>query len=300
MTHLTMSNYDLKHLRVFISIVEHEGVSSAAHAEGATLSSISRDLAALETRLGIRLCRRGRGGFSLTPQGKKIYRAARDLHSHLQMFELEVQSARDTISESFNIGIIDHVITNHGSGLIKAMAHMRQKFPDISIGVSVHESSLVEILVRERRLSVGIIGNPAWLQPLEYAPMFVEEHRLYLGTSCPQFDEIQASIAEGTNRISQPIPYIARTQNTEAFKEFEEHHHHIVVSRCGNLESVLAAVLSGAGCALMPKNFVEFLQREDIVEIPIEGPGVFVQFYVSYRRDTAQQIDVVNFLSQFK
>jgi DNA-binding transcriptional LysR family regulator len=300
MSSFSVSNYDLRHLRVFISIVENEGVSSAAFAEGANLSTISRDLAALETRLGMQLCRRGRGGFSLTLQGEKIYRAAKDLQSRLQLFELEVQTAKDAVSNSFNIGINDHVITNHGSGLVKAMAQMRREFPDISIGVSVHEAASIDVLVRERRVDVGVTGQPAWLQPLDYTPMFLEEHRLYIGINSPQFTEIHSAMAKDSKQIATTLPYVARTQNTAGFKDFEERYPHVVVGRCGNLESVLAAVLSGAGCALMPMKFVESLQREDLVEIPISGAPVYVQFYISYRRDTARQKDMVSFLSQFE
>lgn len=300
MSSFNLSKFDLKHLRVFISVVENEGVSAAALANDVALSTVSRDLTSLEERLGVQLCRRGRGGFSLTRQGEDIYRAAVDLQSRIQVFELEVQAAKDAVSDSFNIGINDHVITNMGSGLVAAMTHMREKFPNTLINVSVQETSTLDVLVRERRLDVGVTGQPAWLQPLEYTKLFLEEHRLYVGTNCAKLQEIQASLSKNPSEVSTLIPYITRSEKTDGFTEFEARYPLAIAGRCANLEAVLAAVLSGAGCALMPVGYVKSVGREDLIEIPLKEAPFYVQFYLAYRRDTARQIGIKNFLSQFK
>lgn len=300
MSSFNLSKFDLRHLRVFISVVENEGVSAAALANGVALSTISRDLTSLEERLGVQLCRRGRGGFTLTRQGEEIYRAAVNLQSHLQVFELEVQAAKEAASDRFNIGINDHVITSIGSGLVAAMTYMRKKFPDTLISVSIQETSTLDVLVRERRLDVGVTGQPAWLQPLQYTKLFLEEHRLYASTSCPQLEEIRASVSMDPGKTPTPIPYVTRTEKTDGFEEFEVRYPNVVVGRCANLEAVLAAVLSGAGCALMPVEYVKSVGREDLIEIPLKEAPYYVQFYLAYRRDTAREIGIKSFLSQFE
>lgn len=296
----SLSKFDLRHLRVFISVVENEGVSAAALANDVALSTISRDLTALEERLGVQLCRRGRGGFALTRQGRDIYRAAVDLQARLQIFELEVQAAKDAVSDSFRIGINDHVITSIGSGLVTAMSNMRSKFPELSINVSVHQATSIDVLVRERRLEIGVTGQPAWLQPLQYAPMFLEEHRLYIATNCPHFEDTKAALEKDPDKIVTPIPYVTRAQKTDGFEDFEGRYPHEIVGRCSNLEAVLAVVLSGAGCALMPVKFVEALGRKEIVELPLREGSQYVQFYIAYRRDTANQKTLKSFLSHFE
>ena len=42
-------------------------------------STVSTHMHDLETRLGLRLCQRGRGGFRLTADGEAVYRSAREL-----------------------------------------------------------------------------------------------------------------------------------------------------------------------------------------------------------------------------
>ena len=163
MSAFPVSRYDIKHLRVFASVVEHEGVTAAAHGNGVSLSTISRDLSALEERLGIQLCRRGRGGFALTPQGEDVYRATVELLSRMHVFELEIQATQETVGGGFNFGVIDNLITNHGTGVIAALSKMHRDYPKMLINVSVHEDSSIDVLVRERRLDIGITGQPAWL-----------------------------------------------------------------------------------------------------------------------------------------
>ena len=37
--------------------------------------------------------------------------------------------------------------------------------------------SLIDVQVRERKIDVGITGQPEWLEQLEYEPAFIEQHR---------------------------------------------------------------------------------------------------------------------------
>ncbi len=299
MSAFAVSKYDLKHLRVFASVVEHEGVTAAAHGSGVSLSTISRDLTALEERLGIQLCRRGRGGFSLTPQGENIYRATVVLLSQLHAFEMEVQATQDTVGGGFNFGVIDNVITNHGTGVIAALSKMHHDFPEVMINVSVHEDSAIDLLVRERRLDIGMTGQPALLQPLVYVPAFIEEHSLFASRDAPQFDAIMKVFSDDPENASERVPYIARKQRTEVFDAFEERYPLQIAGRGGSLESILAAVLAGIGCALMPTHIVQVARREGLVKIPLSGPPIQIQFYLAYRRDAAVQPAIRAFIKQF-
>jgi hypothetical protein len=55
---------DLHLLRLFVTVVEAGGFSAAQGVLGLSQPSISQQMAKLETRLGYRLCSRGKGGFA--------------------------------------------------------------------------------------------------------------------------------------------------------------------------------------------------------------------------------------------
>ena len=68
-----ISDMDLRLLRVFRTVVDCGGMAAAELELNIGTSTVSRHVKDLETRLGLTLCRRGRAGFALTPEGHKIY-----------------------------------------------------------------------------------------------------------------------------------------------------------------------------------------------------------------------------------
>ena len=85
-----ITEYDLRLLRIFISVVEHGGFAAAENALGITRSTISVHMSNLETRMKLKLCLRGRGGFSLTEDGQSVYRAVLNLFDSINDFSLLV------------------------------------------------------------------------------------------------------------------------------------------------------------------------------------------------------------------
>lgn len=288
-SHFALSNVDLRHLRIFLAIADYGGVSAAAFRLGVSLSSVSRDLSALETRLGIELCRRGRSGFALTPQGDDICHAARKLLTDVQSFEQRVQSTRQSLGGTFSLGIIDNVVTNPDAGVVSALADMHRLFPDMLISVSVHTVSLIDVQVRERSIDFAITGQTEDLEQLVYEPAFVESHRLYMSRQSANLDAARQMPLLGTEKNAEVVPYISRDYRTDVFKAFEQKYPLHVAARGSTLESVLASVLAGVGCALLPSHFVNRVGTDDLVEVRTDHTPLDVQFYFIYRRDNANR-----------
>ncbi len=65
--------YDLNELYLFAQIVEHQGIASASRALGVPKSRLSRHLATLEERLGVRLINRSTRQFAVSDLGMEYY-----------------------------------------------------------------------------------------------------------------------------------------------------------------------------------------------------------------------------------
>ncbi len=76
-----LDNVDTNLLRVFCAVVECGGFTPAQAELNISASALSTKMAALETRLGMRLCQRGRIGFRLTDKGEHVYAAVQQLFS---------------------------------------------------------------------------------------------------------------------------------------------------------------------------------------------------------------------------
>ena len=81
------SDLDLRLIRVFLAVVDAGGVTPAQATLNVGQSTISTQLSTLETRLGYRLCERGRSGFRLTARGEQFVDSAQ-IHwlSGLELF----------------------------------------------------------------------------------------------------------------------------------------------------------------------------------------------------------------------
>ncbi len=90
-----VTDNDLRLLRVFRSVVACGGFSAAELELNINRSTISRHIKDLETRLGVTLCRRGRGGFALTPEGQQVHASAMKIMAAMQEFQHEVTNCTD-------------------------------------------------------------------------------------------------------------------------------------------------------------------------------------------------------------
>jgi DNA-binding transcriptional LysR family regulator len=76
---MRLSGTDLRLLKVFDAAVRHDGFAAAQTELNVGLSTISNHITALEQRLGVKLCQRGRSGFKLSTEGELVFEEAQRL-----------------------------------------------------------------------------------------------------------------------------------------------------------------------------------------------------------------------------
>ncbi len=108
----TVGAPDLRLLRVFIAVAEAGSFSAAQVVLNVSQPTISTQMAELETRLGLTLCRRGRSGFSLTDDGHATYEAAKSLLRGCEDFVSKVNSQRGSVSGELRIALADSLVGN--------------------------------------------------------------------------------------------------------------------------------------------------------------------------------------------
>lgn len=86
---------DLNDLYYFVRVVDHGGFAPAARAIGLPKSKLSRRVAALETRLGVRLLHRSTRHVTVTDLGRAYY-------DHCAAMLVEAEAAQDTIDRSIS------------------------------------------------------------------------------------------------------------------------------------------------------------------------------------------------------
>ena len=89
---MPIANIDLRHLRYFVAVAEHESISRAAKRLHVSQPPLSRQIRDLEAEIGVALLRRDSRRLTLTPSGEVFLREARAI---LERFEGAVVLTRE-------------------------------------------------------------------------------------------------------------------------------------------------------------------------------------------------------------
>jgi DNA-binding transcriptional LysR family regulator len=180
-----VSDIDLRLLQVFLTVVRCGGFAAAQPILNIGQSTISEHMNRLETRIGVRLCERGRGGFRLTESGQQVHQAALRLFTSIEDFRHEISDVDKQLRGKLNIGIIDNTITNTASPLPLAIHRFNQRASEVQIQIEVKPPLELEQSVLHGRLHAAIGPYPLQISGLDYHPLFEEEQYLYCSNKHP-------------------------------------------------------------------------------------------------------------------
>jgi DNA-binding transcriptional LysR family regulator len=182
-----VSDFDIRLLRLFHTVVECGGFSAAESVLGVGRSAISQQMSDLEQRLGLRLCQRGRAGFALTEEGREVHQASQQLLAALESFRTEVNGLHRHLRGTLNIGLTDNLVTVPHMRITHALAELKARGPDVRLHIRMTPPSEVEQGVLDGRLHVGVVPQAAPLSGLDYQPLYAERSQLYCAVGHPLY-----------------------------------------------------------------------------------------------------------------
>ncbi len=176
---------DLKLMRVFKTVIACSGLSAAQAELGVGASTISRQISDLETRLGVRLCHRGRGGFSLTQQGRLAEAHIDRLLAAAEEFATNIAELNKSLTGQINIGMIDYTVIDPRNPLVAAIRDFRHIAPAVNVSLMTGTPAEVERGVIDGSLHIGIVPDYQRHPSLTYENLYTEEVGLYCGGTHP-------------------------------------------------------------------------------------------------------------------
>jgi len=184
-----LSDVDLRMLRIYKVVVECGGFSAAEVELNISRAAISIAMSDLESRLGFRLCQRGRSGFSLTEEGQEIYNYTLQLLSSIEDFRTQVNTLHTQLKGELNIGITDNLVTLPEMKITNALAQLKQLGPEVIINIRMIPPNEVELGVLDNRLHIGIVPTIRALSGLNYHSLYLEHSQLYCSDNHPLFNQ---------------------------------------------------------------------------------------------------------------
>jgi DNA-binding transcriptional LysR family regulator len=189
-----LTDGDIRLLRIFCTVTRCGGFAAAESELQLGLPSISRYIKSLEIRLGARLCRRGRVGFSLTEQGRKVYAASLQLIADIERFEGDIRSMHSDLTGTLNLGVIDTLITDKNLRIPELIRTYKTKYPRVEFNFVTSTSNIVEQSVLEGSVHVGIVHARRHVTKLDYRFLFLERCNLYASEEHPLFQRIPGAM----------------------------------------------------------------------------------------------------------
>ncbi|MGE8503867.1 MAG: LysR family transcriptional regulator [Pseudomonas sp.] len=291
-----LRDLDLQLLRLFVSVVENGGFSAAQGELGIGQSTISTQMAKLETRLGFRLCERGKAGFRLTPKGEHVLGATRKLFAAIETFKGEAQGMADKLLGELRIGISEALSDEVLEDIGQAIGCFRQRNQAVQIELlSAMPAELERRLLQDQlQLAIGYFsGNQT---ALDYQPLFDERQRLYCSRQHPLFGRKALNVEDllDCDRVVHPYRFISADEPWQGG---------ISSARCEQVEGSLAFILSGAHLGYLPEHVAEpWVARGSLHALPGEWDFT-VQFRLASHRghpaSEAQKAFAEDLLSAF-
>jgi len=178
---------DLHLLSVFVNVVEAGGFSAAQVALNVSASTISRQMSNLETRLDIRLCERGRGGFRLTNRGTTVYRAAKALFASMEEFRGTVEATRGQLTGQLSLAVVENWVADARSPLVETLAEFKVLAPEARVEIHSLASDDIEHAVLDGRMALGIGVFHQHRPGLDYQRICDDPVELFCGFAHPLF-----------------------------------------------------------------------------------------------------------------
>lgn len=182
-----VSDLDIRLLRVFRTVAECGGLAAAELELNIGVSTVSRHIKDLEERLGLVLCRRGRGGFALTAEGQQVYDDALRLLAAIDGFRAGVEEIHQRMTGSISIALFDKIVTNPEGRVSEAIGKFVERAPDVAIELHVAPLNAIERGVMDGQYQIGIAPMHRCSASLDYHPLFPERMYLYCGKAHPLF-----------------------------------------------------------------------------------------------------------------
>ncbi|WP_372739220.1 LysR family transcriptional regulator [Neptunomonas sp.] len=210
-----LSDIDLRLLRIYKVVVESGGFSAAEVDLNISRAAISIAMSDLESRLGFRLCQRGRSGFSLTEEGEQIYHYTLQLLSSIEDFRTQVNTLHTQLKGELNIGITDNLVTMPHMRITNALSALKTQGPDVTINIRMAPPNEIELGILDGRLHIGIVPDLRALAGLEYFPLYQEESQLYCSNEHPLFAMTDNNIGK-ISLWDAVVPAYAQTPEIKA------------------------------------------------------------------------------------
>ena len=247
---------NLKQLEAFVQVAEGGSFSKAAKELFLTQPTISSHISSLERELNSRLFVRNTKEVSLSEDGIKLYKYAKQMLD-LQR-EIEVTFGMDEEGESHAVTIAASTIPAQYL-LPEVLTRFSERYPQEQIRIQETDSSKVVMQIVDHRVDIGFTGTVLEKKHCKYIPFYKDE-LVIITPNTPKYQELAQGNKEDISWIKKEH-VIMREEGSGTRKEAELQLKGAGVKFAGldiiasieNQETIKKSVRQGMGISILSK-----------------------------------------------
>lgn len=289
--------FDTTTVRLVLAIVEEGSISRAADKLSLAVAAASRRVSDLEEQLGAKLFKRVPHGVEITESGAKLLEYVRQIDNLIDRLSGDARAMNDGLEGRIIIGAPKAVVIQF---LAREITDIQRKFPGISLKIVEENSKIVQQLLRDKVIDIGIYEKKSGF--LNLAKSAYKEDRLVLVYHRSHFafpDDAPVGIDEILD-----LPIVSLGKGSAVLSAVERAYRsrgrafpsNFTVS---GFDTMLAMVRHGLGVGLMPPEVLRSFHPEaSLASAELQGDWHHRSYVLSCVEGHAQAQTLTNVVNE--
>lgn len=287
---------EIRDIRAFIEVANHQGFTKAAEHSHLSQPSLSKAVKKLEEELGVELFDRSTRHLLMTDAGKIVYKQGQQALASLQALPILLEELSDGATGKIKIGIPPLIGTLFFPQIAR---NFHTHYPNVKLELFEQGAVVIEQLVEDEKIDVGIIVLPTDKPIFNIYSIINDEFLLYIHR-----DHRLA------NRESVELNELKEEQFILFSKNFTLHKH--IINACteagfipsisyesSQWDLIIELVASNLGIALLPKSIFEKQNNPLIKTLPLQSSSLVWKLGVITKKDTYHSYALKRFIQLF-
>lgn len=288
--------FDTTTIRLMLAIAEEGSISRAADRLSLAVAAASRRVTDLEDQLGAKLFKRVPHGVEITESGAKLLQYVRQIDNLIDRLEGDARALNQGLDGRIIIGAPKAVVIQF---LAREIAGIQRKYPGISLKIVEENSKIVQQLLRDKVIDVGIYETKSGFLDLAKSPYKVD--RLVLVYNRPHFQFPDGPV--GIDDILD-LPIVSLGKGSAVLTAVQRAYrsrgrlfpNNFTVS---GFDTMLAMVRHGLGVGLMPPDVLRsFHPEESLASAELDGDWHQRSYVLSCVEGHAQEQTLRNVVAE--
>ena len=271
----------IRHLRLFIAVVDYKTMSNAAKKMYISQPSVSQSIREIEEYYNIKLFERLSQWLYLTLDGEKLLKYARNIVNTFENMELEFRNKFKSIY--LRIG---GSLTFGTYMLPEILIDFERKYPNVQTRIMVDNTTIIEKKLLNNEIDIGIVEGEIESSDILKVPIYKDKMVIVTSFENSFFNKPEIDIAElsGFNMIARDEGCIERSQFQRFLNE-----NNVEVSfkwNCTSVETIKNALKkSNAFSALSLLAIREEVERKELKILKIKDVNLYRDLCLVYHKN---------------